>query len=365
MTISRNAIGVASELRNYIDTTPFNVGTRLPSINEISQKYKVAPATALKAVKSLESDGLVECVRGKGVFLKERQNSSNIWRVGMLSMDYGGSGLEKEVAFSSYFSVATDFLKEKGRSITRLLKEDMKRSRKEAQAMLYELDALIVSIGCIDPVTIPLLRDWKKPVVVVQHEQVLSLPFHQVIPDLKLGFEKAIKLLYPEAFDVLVVAGTESSTHENRISVFMEALGESLYSDKVLTERINVNKVPADTGRLTGRLLAEKILKTGKLPDVIFCPSDFLSFGILDEFCSRKLKPGVDFKLISYDNLEGNGMLPFEKPMLTSVENPRDLISHQAASLLLNLDKSDSGLTHIIRIPCGIVERETTNGNNP
>jgi hypothetical protein len=126
----------------------------------------------LKAVKTLESKGLVECIRGRGVFLKEQEDASKIWRVGLLSMDFGGSGVEKEVAFGSYFSGAAKTLKKAGRSVTRLLKEDVEGDRAEALKILNGLDGLIVSFGCIDPVTVPLLREWGRPVVVIQHISV-------------------------------------------------------------------------------------------------------------------------------------------------------------------------------------------------
>jgi DNA-binding LacI/PurR family transcriptional regulator len=125
----------------------------------------------------------------------------------------------------------------------------------------------------------------------------------------------------------------------------MEALKESSGSTRISTALINVEKLPSDTGRLTGRILGENIIKAGKLPDAIFCPSDFLSFGIMDVMMGKGLTPGVDFKLISYDNLEGAGILPFGKPMITSVGNPRDSISRQAASLILNLEKHEAELT--------------------
>ncbi len=360
MIAKMNASRLAVELTSQIGTSPVVAGMRLPSINELGLKYKVSPATALKAVKTLESKGLVECVRGRGVFLKEQEDTSKLWRVGLLTVDFGGNGIEKEVAFGSYFSGAAESLRKAGRSVTRLLMEDVIGDRAEALKILAGLDGLIVSFSCIDHVTIPLLREWGCPVVVIQHEKVLSLPFHQVIPDLKSGFEKAVRLLdSAEINDLVIVGAANVGMQENRILHFMEAFKESHGSSRISTSMINVEKLPSDTGRLTGRLLGERILKVGKLPDAIFCPSDFLSFGIMDVMMGKGLTPGVDFKLISYDNLEGAGILPFGKPMITSVENPRDSISRQAASLLLNLEKHGAELTHIIRIPCGIVERET------
>lgn len=355
-----NAVRLAIALRNDVESHPAVAGARLPSINEIGTKYKVSPATALKAVKSLESEGMVECIRGRGVFLKARENGGAIWRVGLLSIDFGGSAHERQVAFSSYLSSAAEVLRQSGRTVTRLLLEDLTRDRAAAREILQDLDALIVSFSCIDPVTIPLLREWGRPVVVLQHEMVLGLPFHQVIPDLLSGFEKVVRLPALAGIRTLAVAATPIGTHVERVARFHEALRECPGTAGAEVRRFEVEKVVADTGRLTGRLLGERLFAEGVLPDAIFCPSDFLSFGILDVALARGLRPGRDFKLVSYDNLEGAGLLPFGEPLLTSVENPRDAISRQAAALLLDLERRGRDCTHIVRLPCELIERLTT-----
>ena len=104
-------------------------------------------------------------------------------------------------------------------------------------------------------------------------------------------------------------------------------------------------------------------LINGKFPlDAIFCPSDFISFGILDSFLAKGLNPGCDFKLIGYDNFEGGGMLPYGKPTLSSVDFPRDTIARRAVRMLLNPCRLDKDSTQIIRIPCELIERASTNG---
>jgi len=354
-----NAARLASELKSEILSSSASEGSQIPSINEICAKYKVSPVTALKSVKSLESEGLVECIRGKGVFLKNLDQASGVWKVGLLTMDYGG-GAEKEVIFGQFMTSAAEELRSSGRRVTRLLKEDLYSS--DAMSILDELDGLIATFGCIDPVTVPKLVKWGRPVVVIQNESVIPYEFHQVIPNLYQGYSKAARLIVASGAKRLTTAYHPDSTHLGRMEVFFKAFKETPGAEGVAIDKIEELHAPVDMGRLAGRRIGEKILAEGKSLEAIFCPSDFLPFGILDCFLERGLKPGVDFKLIGYDNFEGAGLIPFGKPMVTSVDFPRDAISRQAVRLLLDLERRGEGLTHIVRVPCELFERASTKG---
>jgi GntR family transcriptional regulator len=60
---------IASILRSQISSGQLTVGTRLPSIGQMSETYKVAPVTIRLAVRLLVEEGLLSSHRGRGTYV--------------------------------------------------------------------------------------------------------------------------------------------------------------------------------------------------------------------------------------------------------------------------------------------------------
>lgn len=63
---------VANALRAAIVTRTFSPGDRLPSLNELSERYGVARMTVQQAMRVLRDEGLIVSRQGSGVFVRER-----------------------------------------------------------------------------------------------------------------------------------------------------------------------------------------------------------------------------------------------------------------------------------------------------
>lgn len=63
---------VAHALRAAILTRKFQAGEKLPSQNEIAERYGVARMTVQQALRLLREDGLIVSRQGSGVFVRER-----------------------------------------------------------------------------------------------------------------------------------------------------------------------------------------------------------------------------------------------------------------------------------------------------
>lgn len=63
---------VAHALRAAILTRTFAPGDRLPSLNELSERYGVARMTVQQAMRILREEGLIVSRQGSGVFVRER-----------------------------------------------------------------------------------------------------------------------------------------------------------------------------------------------------------------------------------------------------------------------------------------------------
>lgn len=68
---------VADALRAEIESGVLRAGDPIPSNSSIMDRFKVASSTAQRAVRTLTSEGLVESVPGRGVFVRKKRP----WRV--------------------------------------------------------------------------------------------------------------------------------------------------------------------------------------------------------------------------------------------------------------------------------------------
>ncbi len=346
-------------LKDRIQTGYADDSGQLPHIHSIAKEFGISPVTAVKGIKALVEDEVLVSIRGKGVFLK--QNAVETKRIGLVTMNYGDvNPAYYAMAFSSYLTTASEILKSAGYRIIRLDKADLKGPTESIRQQLEELDAMIITIGCIDNETLPHLLAWNKPIVLIQHEEFTSHPFHQVIPDMASGFRKLGEFLLKNKVRELLVVTDHAPFHEYRIKCLMDFYREHSDNTRITQiEVMRIERISADAGRLTGQLLGEKILAAEKKYDAIFTPSDFLAFGIVDVMKKHGLKCGVDYKLVSYDNLEAGECIPFERPLLTGIDKHPEKISEAAAKLILSLDKLGNQNRFLCEVPCDFVIRES------
>lgn len=63
---------IADDIRRKIEGGTIPPGRRIPSTVEMEQEYEVARDTLRKATKVLKEEGLIESVRGMGLYVVDR-----------------------------------------------------------------------------------------------------------------------------------------------------------------------------------------------------------------------------------------------------------------------------------------------------
>lgn len=63
---------VAEQIENAIFLGSFSAGEQIPSTTEISRDFQINPATVLKGMNILVSDGLIQKKRGMGMFVLDK-----------------------------------------------------------------------------------------------------------------------------------------------------------------------------------------------------------------------------------------------------------------------------------------------------
>lgn len=329
---------------------------RLPNIGAMAVEFAVSPMTVQKAVKALVSEGVLSSTRGKGVYLN--RNAARNKCVGIVTMNYCEPGVSYAAAYTGYIAPAAEMLKAAGYRLRKLDRDDLKGDPAEVRRILDSLDSMIITIGCLDSGTLPFLLEWKKPIVLIQQESFVDYPFHQVIADRDPAFAEAMEFLNDRNIENVLILNN-STFHESRIEAFLRHLKRNPHTCNAKTETLFMQKNSIDPGYLTGQELAEKVLRPNKPYDLFFSPSDFLTFGFLDFMGKHGKQYGKDYELLSYDNLEGDGYLPFEEPVITCIDKQTKLISQVAASLILNLERFPAVSSMLCKVPCRFTVRKT------
>ena len=65
---------IAQKIDDYIDKNNFPQGTRIQTVQKLSDKYKVSKSTIVKALECLEIKGSIYQVRGSGIFVRKKNN---------------------------------------------------------------------------------------------------------------------------------------------------------------------------------------------------------------------------------------------------------------------------------------------------
>lgn len=63
---------ICNDLRRRIEKGAFPYGSRLPSERELAQQYQVDRKTLRRAVDMLEEEGILQCIRGKGIYISRQ-----------------------------------------------------------------------------------------------------------------------------------------------------------------------------------------------------------------------------------------------------------------------------------------------------
>ena len=349
---------VAERLRAEIIRQRLAPGTPIHSNRKICELFGVSPMTAMRAVNRLVADGLLHRVKGSGTYVGAAASTSNTKRIGVVfSLPSTGESKEIEAAYGVLRDAVVERLRGGGAEVSYLSFGDL-RMPTVAPKVLERLDAAVVSCSCVDTDTIRQFDAWGKPVVLVQLDEARDLAYHQVVPDLFHGFSEAAGLLRSAGAKRVMVLDNGSRTHRSRIDAFLRAAAAAGLSVSGI-ETVRLRDEIGDIGRMAGHKAGLEILG-GKKVDAVFSPSDFVSFGFVDACREKGVEPGKDLLLVSYDDLEGEGLLPFGEPMLTTVANPRREIGRLAADLVRSDDLThETNVSRILRVKTNLVRRKT------
>ena len=330
---------------------------------ELSERHGIPQITINRTLNELVRQGVVERIRNRGTFVSRRYSPQKRLRIGIafaLPFVQDTSLQFFSAAFQIFPLCARQVLNEAGYDLFEFTFKDL--HRKDFDRGL-KLDGLLLNTDVLDPNTVPNLLGKPYPIVSVQQGETTPYPFHQVIPDLPNGFHETAARLRESGINEVTLLFLLEEVQMARMKIFRLAAAYQGFTPASF-RKIYTGLLPGDFGQLAGYKLGCTALKTHTQGMTYFSASDILSCGVLSAFFEQKLKPGTDFNLISFDNLEAEGLIPFGRPVLTSVDFPKRAIIRRAIRLIEEETTSPSGEIHVIKLPCALVERETFSSRN-
>lgn len=354
------SIQIADELRSQIRSGKLPVNAPVMSSKQLAEHYGVSAQTANKAVVMLMEEQLLRRVQGSGTFVMENAQAirQKCFGSGFVMPQY--DPLVLRTAFEPWRDEAELSLKKLGHLTMPILFEQL-IDECEGLKALEGLDGLLLPFSVAHDIRVMrTILAAKIPTVTIMHDTALPHPYHQVIPDIFHGFYQMALRLKKAGITKLVVAsyGKEHPTMIPREQSLAAAALAAGY-DKMDIRCAYGELSAGDTGRLCGRDLYSE-LPRGEMHTAVIALSDFIAFGIVDEMRRVGLQPGSDLHLLSYDDLEGSGLCPFGKPLLTSLCIPRKAIAERAAELLIERSEyRGAPETVVVSLPVNLTIRQS------
>jgi LacI family transcriptional regulator len=149
------------------------------------------------------------------------------------------------------------------------------------------------------------------------------------------------------------IAGVGNSTATNRFEGFVEGLGAAKLS--VAPELVVGGNYTRDGGRQACR----QMLASGHSFTALFCASDIMAYGAMDELASQGLCIPRDVAIVGFDDME---MSSLPGVNLSSISFQPASLARKAIDRLINkIDRPDSAATAAHEIePCSLVVRAST-----
>ena len=354
MMIERDSLrgGIVKELRAQIVRLPPN--SAIMSNSQLCKAYGISPITASRVIKQLAGEGLVYCRKGSGTYVADRAPGRGAKVLVAFHMP-GGDPTFVGAAFGAMYEAIVAGVEACGRRALGASYYDLKRPDFMG-ALAGEVCGVIASISVVDAFTIPLLDALAAPVVTLQQDTIVPGYYSQVLPDIENGFYEAMRYFRGKGLGRLGIVGLSSDTNEAKGGVARDTALRAGFAPASI-RFYQAPPIPGDLGRLAGRALGHKLLAEAWV-DCVFAVSDFIAFGVLDSLFGAGLKPG-ELPLISFDDLEGGGLLPFGEPLLSSISLPRQEIAFEAAKLLNAMVESGDRSRHVVMVPTAMTLRKT------
>ena len=290
---------VADHLRKLIGSGALPAGARLKSSAELAAELNVSPMTADRAIRQLTAEGILKRVTGSGTFVLERGKTINICIVDSKKFH---SVLERDILYNE--------------NTFPLLEKEFANSNARFQYVKsWDLLDNLNPDGILSATPPPEGMRLTVPAAIYRNYKLFEGPYIQSVPDLNEVMHDICSRLVQKKVRRICVFATPHPPINYFAKTFMEHC--KLYD---LQDIIEYCEESSHKYMPPTRLGFEYAIRLPiKKNTAIFTTSDFRAAGILKALDKRNISPR-DYDLISCNNWEDYGYLPFDVPRITSID---------------------------------------------
>lgn len=343
-------------LKNLMESEELKPGNKLPSENELTEKFGISRQTVRKAIGLLEEEGAVRRVRGSGTYVSfdRRENLEGRNRIAVVTTYVDSyifpktiQGIER-VLFERGYSVQisfTDNMPDRERNVlTDLI------SRDDVAGIIVEG----TKSGLPNP-NLSLYRQLlnrKIPILFINtFYPELDVP-HVSLNDVKAA-ELAVNYLIGKGHkDIGAILKLDDGQGRLRYLGYlraMEAAGLTVTDSRMVW-------IDTDESKQLN-YCRDKILNRVEACSALFCYNDQIAFQLIRMLTERGIRVPEDVSVIGMD--DSDLALHSEIP-ITSLPHPKEKLGEKAAETLLDMiGKLEKGNEYTVEFDTRVVERQS------
>lgn len=334
-------IKLKNTIVNQINDGRYKPGDKLPTENELAEKFDISRHTVRKAMDILLNEGLVSRKAGVGTFLN-KSSKKKTRLIGFISLNV------HDYIFSDIFNGIEDILHNKGYQILLASSQsDQEREKKILEELLKKnVDGLIIepAHSAISYPNISLLERFVNsdiPVVILD-SKFDNNNFHYVrLDDIRGGYlatkslvdlgHKNIAMIYSKVHLPLIdrFKGYKKALKEEKLPIYLDHVKELTHTE--------LEDVSEFENQLEKAVF--EIMESSNPPTAIFCVNDQFAVRVKEILENMGYKIPEDISLFGYDD---SNLVKLDNISISSVAHPKELAGKKAAQIILDFINNEN-----------------------
>lgn len=347
---------IYESLREAILSGQFAAEDKLPTEDELAQRYSVSKITVKKALDLLKEDGLILRVQGRGTFvrrvepLSEERDAKERSRLIGLVLEHVSSAFGLNMMY--YIGRRLDAAGYK--LCTRFTFGSIEKETEEIHNLLEMNVAGMIIMPCHDShynITILKLILENFPIVLVD-KRMHGLPISSVCTDGKEAMRQLVHHLKQRGCEnaaLLSVDPASTTSLGDRAEGFYKGLEETQMrcaGERIMRRRTG-DMISSEPEPQYVTEIGEYLDSMERLPDALVCSEYAIGRALYSAAHARGLEPGVDFKACCMDEDE-NAM---RGAYFTHMRQDEAGLAEETVHILLELLNGAAGRQTEVRVP--------------
>ncbi|MEI8245534.1 MAG: GntR family transcriptional regulator [Lentisphaerota bacterium] len=352
---------IKDEIKALINTGKLKEGDKIPSVNDITQKYGVSPITAVRVFKELSRENYASPEKGKGYFVSLRQEKNSRRKlhgvIGCMIRPYRpttaydnyfneiNAGIQKECMKRNFDTLYPGFCFDLNNH--NLSPQALTKLEQAILPVAERVDGLILDERIPDIVLEKIVGKLKIPYVLV-FRQSNNPNIKSLVPAFSDGTKKAMELAVKSGYKNFILCNhyVLHPTINSAMDSAKRSLSDFEKRDTQLRS-IPIENCFAKDFDIMGQIMsAYDKFKASKRKTLIFCVTDGIARYVCDEMEKRGLSLGSDLGLLG---VGGFNYTTMKKPEIATVDTkPFELGQLAAEWIFQEINQQTEAVNEIV-----------------